>query len=297
MTVTSAQSSGATGTYWQWRDQSIYYVQAGDRRSTHPPLLLIHGFGASTDHWRKNIAELQTDFNVWAIDLLGFGRSAKPDWDYGGDLWRDQIHDFIQTVIGQPAVVAGNSLGGYVAISVAAQQPESVVGAVLLNGAGPFSNTTPDPNPMQKTIETVIRSVLLQPLPSWLLFQYVRQRSVIRQTLEKVYLDSTAVTDQLVEEIYRPSCDSGAATVFAAVFKSRQGEPLDTLLAQMTCPLLMLWGVGDPWINARDRGAKFRQHYPRLTEYYLQAGHCPHDEVPDQVNELLQQWVVNNLSS
>jgi pimeloyl-ACP methyl ester carboxylesterase len=170
-----------------------------------------------------------------------------------------------------------------------------VVGAVLLNGAGPFSSNTPDPNPVQKTIETVVRSILLQPLPSWLLFQYVRQRSVIRQTLEKVYLDHTAITDQLVEEIYRPSCDPGAATVFASVFKFRQGEPVDALLSQMKCPLLMLWGVGDPWINVSDRGAKFRQHYPALTDYYLQAGHCPHDEVPDQVNELLTEWVLNQV--
>lgn len=55
----------------------------------------------------------------------------------------------------------------------------------------------------------------------------------------------------------------------------------------------MLWGEGDPWINARSRGARFRQHYPQLTEYYLQAGHCPHDEVPDQVNALIRDWMLS----
>lgn len=104
------------GTYWQWRGQSIYYVRAGERSSQHPPLLLVHGFGASTDHWRKNIAELCNDFEVWAIDLLGFGRSAKPNWQYSGDLWRDQLYEFITEVIGRPAVLAGNSLGGYVCL-------------------------------------------------------------------------------------------------------------------------------------------------------------------------------------
>ncbi|HEY9660972.1 MAG TPA: alpha/beta hydrolase, partial [Allocoleopsis sp.] len=129
--------------------------------------------------------------------------------------------------------------------------------------------------------------------PSFLLFQYVRQKSVIRRTLEQVYLDKTAVTDQLVDDIYRPSCDRGAAQVFAAVFKSGRGEKNDILLEQMTCPLLMLWGSGDPWMNAQERGKRFRQHYPNLTEHYLQAGHCPHDEVPDQVNSLLRDWVLN----
>ncbi|MBD2067127.1 alpha/beta fold hydrolase [Leptolyngbya sp. FACHB-671] len=284
-----------TGAYWQWREQPIYYVRSGDRHPQRPPLLLIHGFGASTDHWRKNIEGLSRDFEVWAIDLLGFGRSAKPDWQYSGDLWRDQLHDFITNVIGQPAVLAGNSLGGYSALCVAAQRPESAVGLVLLNSAGPFTEMqlTSKPDPFRQTMGTLLQSFLLQPLPSFLLFQYVRQRWVIRRTLESVYLDKSAITDQLVEDIYRPSCDSGAAKVFASVFKSPRGEKIDVLLNQLTCPLLLLWGEGDPWMNARDRGAQFRQHYPQLMEHYLQAGHCPHDEVPDQVNTLLREWVLN----
>lgn len=291
-----------TGTYWQWRGHSVYYVRAGERSAVdaafpqehRPALLLVHGFGASTDHWRKNIAGLSQMFEVWAIDLLGFGRSAKPDIAYSGELWRDQLHDFITEVIGRPAVLAGNSLGGYAALCVAAQRPKSAAGLILINCAGPFTpiEPLPPPSPMQKFWSEMVRSILLQPLPSFLLFQYVRQKWVIRQTLERVYLDQTAVTDQLIEDIYRPSCDAGAATVFAAVFKATQGEKNDILLGQITCPLLMIWGEGDPWIRARERGSQFRQYYPHLTEYYIQAGHCPHDEVPDQVNALIRDWIV-----
>jgi len=286
------------GKYWQWQGQSIYYVQTGQRQSGNPPLLLVHGFGASTDHWRKNIAELSKDFEVWAIDLLGFGRSAKPDWSYSGNLWRDQLHDFITEVINQPVVLLGNSLGGYSCLCVAAQRPTSAVGLVLLNSAGPFSNTqsqTPK-NPLKKFLGELTKAILLQPWASFLLFQYVRQPSKIRKTLRQVYVDQSAVTEQLVEEIYRPSCDPGAHKVFASVFKSPQGEKIDVLLAQMKCPLLMLWGEADPWIKARERGAKFRQYYPQLTEHYLQAGHCPHDEVPEQVNSLVRSWISNSVS-
>ncbi|WP_204150551.1 alpha/beta fold hydrolase [Leptolyngbya sp. CCY15150] len=283
-----------SGHVWQWRDQSIYYVKAGQRQGQRPPLLLVHGFGASTDHWRKNVAELQQDFEVWAIDLLGFGRSAKPEMQYSGDLWRDQLYDFITEVIQAPAVVAGNSLGGYACLCVAAQRSDAVQGLVLLNSAGTFTSSTPtSAKPtLGRAIRQTIQSVLLQPVPSYLLFQYSRRRSTIRKTLEKVYLDKTAVTDQLVEDIYRPSCDRGAAQVFASIFKSPQGEKVDVLLQQLACPLLMLWGEGDPWMNTRERSAKFKQYYPHLTEHYLQAGHCPHDEVPEQVNALLKDWVL-----
>ena len=87
MTATVTQPT-IQGEYWNWNNHSIYYVKAGEKQSHKPPLLLIHGFGASTDHWRKNIAQLQENYEVWAIDLLGFGRSAKPDIEYTGNFSR-----------------------------------------------------------------------------------------------------------------------------------------------------------------------------------------------------------------
>ncbi|MEM7579064.1 MAG: alpha/beta fold hydrolase [Cyanobacteria bacterium P01_A01_bin.80] len=294
------------GKYWQWRGHNVYYVKAGEKYSQRPPLLLIHGFGASTDHWRKNIAELQHDFEVYAIDLLGFGRSEKSKIQYGGDLWRDQLNDFITEVIGEKAVLAGNSLGGYASLCVAAQRPESVAGLVLLNSAGPFSKDQPTAEPealqseieppliekLQKLLGDFAKLIFKQPLAQFILFQYIRQPWVIRQTLEKVYLDKSAITDQLIEEIRRPSGDKGAFDVFCSVFSTPQGEKVDVLLQQLTCPLLLLWGEADPWMNAKERSQKYRQYYPQLTEYYLQAGHCPHDEVPNQLNPLLRDWVL-----
>ncbi|MGK7946330.1 MAG: alpha/beta fold hydrolase [Microcystaceae cyanobacterium] len=291
-TLSPSDAVSVPGQYWQWQGHDIYYVKAGENNQDSPPLLLVHGFGASTDHWRKNIAELKENYPVYAIDLLGFGRSAKPNLEYSGALWRDQLNDFVQEVIGRPAILAGNSLGGYASLCMAAQCPESALGVVLINSAGPFSDATPSrPNLFQR----LMRSLLLQPLPSYLLFQYVRRPANIRKTLKKVYLDANAVTEQLVQDIYRPSCDQGAVQVFASVFRSPQGDKIDTLLQQLTCPLLMLWGEGDPWINTRERGAKFRQYYPNLTEHYLKAGHCPHDEIPQQVDHLMTQWIKEEL--
>jgi pimeloyl-ACP methyl ester carboxylesterase len=274
---------------WQWQGNSIHYVQAGARVAGKPPLLLVHGFGASTDHWRKNVQGLASEWEVWAIDLLGFGRSAKPDIVYSGNLWQQQLNDFIKEVVGQPTVLAGNSLGGYASLCLAANHSENVRGLILLNSAGPFSDT--ESNRQPNLAQKLLRSMLLQPWASYLLFLYTRQPKTIRKTLEKVYLDRSAITEQLIEDIRRPSLDAGAAKVFASVFKSPRGENVDILLQKLSCPLLMLWGEGDPWMNTRERGAKFRQYYPSLTEYYLTAGHCPHDEIPTEVNRLISDWM------
>jgi pimeloyl-ACP methyl ester carboxylesterase len=292
-TTISTATQPIPGQYWIWRGEKIYYVQAGRANSSYPPLLLIHGFGASTDHWRKNISELSRDFQVFAIDLLGFGRAAKPAWNYTADLWREQLHDFITEIIGRPTIVAGNSLGGYSALCVAATYPESAAGLILLNSAGPFTNSThpKEPTIIQKVLNQGITGILRHPLGNLLLYKFVQRKGFIRSTLKKVYVDQTAVTEQLVEEIYRPSCDAGATDVFASVFSNQQGEKVDVLLGQMECPLLMLWGEGDPWINARQRGEKFREYYPQLEEHYLNAGHCPHDDIPSEVNSKIDRWM------
>jgi len=125
-------------------EHTISYVAVGDE--TDPPMLLLHGFGASSFHWRSNINALAEAGNrVYAIDLLGFGASDKPLLDYDSDIWVAQCAGFLREVGGcgatQRAVVVGNSIGGFTALALAAAHPELVRGIASLNGAGRFSPT------------------------------------------------------------------------------------------------------------------------------------------------------------
>jgi pimeloyl-ACP methyl ester carboxylesterase len=82
--------------------------------------------------------------------------------------------------------------------------------------------------------------------------------------------------------------------VFRTVFDLPSGEPLDHLFGQLSCPLLLIWGLQDPWINAPGRRASFLRHVPPATrEVLLEAGHCPHDEVPAPVNAALLEWLAD----
>ena len=92
-----------------------------------PPIVLVHGFGASAYHWRYNIIELAKKHRVFAVDLLGFGWSDKALVDYSQTIWSDQIAAFIKEVVDDgPVVLAGNSLGGYNSLATAARFPELV---------------------------------------------------------------------------------------------------------------------------------------------------------------------------
>ncbi|NEQ50131.1 MAG: alpha/beta fold hydrolase [Leptolyngbya sp. SIO3F4] len=285
------------GNNWTWRDFTVYYVRAGEARTDRPSLLLVHGFGASTDHWTKNIAELQHDFEVWAIDLIGFGRSSKPSKGYSSNLWRDQLSDFIEQIIGRPAVIAGNSIGGYSCLLTAATRPQWVKGAVLLNGVGSFTDQLPaqEPSSFKKTVGELIKNIMLSPIPSWFVFQFVKKKSYIRKTLKQVYVNQAAVTEELVDNIYRPATESEAPAAFAALFKAPKGERVDVLLSQLGQPLLLLWGTKDPWMNCEERSELFRKYYSDIEEHFLEAGHCPHDDRPELVNPLIRDWVLNTV--
>ena len=287
--------------WWQFNGHAVHGLCAGSELDQNPQvlerpaLLLVHGFGASTDHWRHNIPVLAQTHEVHAVDLLGFGRSAKPaGLTYGGALWRDQLVAYVQERIGRPTVIAGNSLGGFAALAAGAALGTQAAGVVLLNAAGPFSDEqSASPGGWGAITRRTIGSALLKsPVLQRLLFENLRRPATIRRTLRQVYIDKTNVDDQLVESIRRPSLDPGAFGVFRTVFDIPSGQPLDELFAHLRAPLLLLWGIRDPWINAAGRRSSFQRHAPEnTTEVVLDAGRCPHDEVPDQVNRALLDWL------
>ncbi len=286
---------------WRFAGHPVHSLRRAPESPEGPALLLVHGFGASTDHWRHNLPALAVRHEVHALDLLGFGRSAKPaGLPYGGALWRDQLVAYVRERIGRPTVLVGNSLGGYAALAAGAAlssdpaaRPSLAAGVVLLNAAGPFSEDQVEPRGWGAIARrTVGRAIVSSPVVQRLLFENLRRPATVRRTLERVYIDRTNVDDALVESILRPSRDPGAFGVFRTVFDIPSGEPLDPLFARLGAPLLLLWGLRDPWMNTEGRRASFARHAPPQTrEVVLEAGHCPHDEVPERVNAALLDWL------
>jgi len=280
---------------WTFQGHSIHCLSRTPAAGPQgPAILLVHGFGASTDHWRFNIPVLAQHYEVHALDLLGFGRSAKPEGPtYGGALWRDQLVAYVRERIGRPTVLVGNSLGGFAALAAGAALGEQAAGVVLLNAAGPFSDEQAEPQGWGAIARRTIGAALLKsPVLQRLLFENLRRPATVRRTLNQVYIDRTNVDEELVQSILRPSRDPGAFGVFRTVFDIPRGQPLDELFAQLQAPLLLLWGIRDPWINAAGRRSAFQRHAPaHTTEVVLEAGHCPHDEVPDQVNRAMVEWL------
>lgn len=279
---------------WNWRGHSINYCQQGH---SGPAVLLIHGFGASIGHWRKNIPALAQQSRCYAIDLIGFGASAKPtpgtEIDYTFETWSAQIRDFCREIIGAPAILIANSIGCVVAMQAAIDEPQWVQSLALLNcSLRLLHDRKQATQPWFKRIGApLLQQILQRKAIGHFFFNQLARPHTVRKILLQAYGHPASVTDELVDILMKPAADPGAADVFIAFTAYSQGPLPEDLLPHLTQPTLMIWGAADPW-EPIDLGREFAA-YPAIQEFIPLpgVGHCPQDDAPEQVNPLLERWI------
>ncbi|KAL4435621.1 hypothetical protein ABPG77_002584 [Micractinium sp. CCAP 211/92] len=288
---------GATLHHWRWRGLLTDYLAAeapaGAADPTRPAILLCHGFGAFGEHYRANVAALAAQgYDVYAPTLPGYGRAEKPVLPYGQDLWRDFLADFALQVVRRPVVLAGNSIGGFISASVAADYPGLVAGLVLLNSAGRLVEgyAPPAEPPAARPPPPFVVDAVSQGLFAFL------EGDVERQ-LQRVYPVRPERADSwLGGEIARAARDPGALGVFRSVFYLPPPRALNYLVAdKFGGPALVLQGIKDPLNNAKLRAQELRRFCPNVEVVELDAGHCPHDEVPELVNSHLLRFIADTV--
>jgi pimeloyl-ACP methyl ester carboxylesterase len=304
--TTSSQDGSTTGSNrdWSWQGFSIRYQVGG---SQGPPVVLVHGFGASGHHWRKNLAALAEISRVYVIDLIGFGGSAKPapgplkpgeQVEYSFETWGQQIADFCREVVGEPVFLVGNSIGCIAAMQAAVYAPEMVLSLALLNCSLRLLHDRKRITlPWYRRVTAPIAQKILSFRPlGQLFFNRLARPSVVRKILLQAYKNPQVVTDELVELLLIPARDPGAVEVFLAFTRYSQGPLPEDLLAMLSCPALLLWGTEDPWepIALGRELARF----PSVEAFIpLEGvGHCPQDEAPELVNPILRDWILKKTS-
>ncbi|MGE5658207.1 MAG: alpha/beta fold hydrolase [Actinomycetota bacterium] len=262
------------------------------------PLILLHGFGASIGHWRQNLTELARDRPVYALDFLGFGASQKAPANYSAELWIEQLYDFWRTFIRQPVILVGNSIGSLICLAAAAAHPEMVAGIVMISLPDPAVRVEAVPRWLQPAVAAA-ENLFASPPILRTLFYFVRRPAMVRRWVSFAYANPEAVTDELVEILAAPASDRGAARAFCGLFKAigspHFGPGVKTLLPTLTLPMLLIWGAQDRMIPPRfARPHQFQDYNPQLKLLVLEnAGHCPHDECPEQVNQAILDWMAD----
>ncbi len=295
MTTTDILTSPKT---WMWQGFPICYQSQGD---SGPGIVFVHGFGASWGHWRKNISVLSTQCRCYAIDLIGFGASAKPTpgdtINYTFETWGKQIADFCREVVGSPAFLVGNSIGCIAVMQAVVDYPDIALEVALLNCSLRLLHDRKRATmPWYRRIGAPIAQKILSIKGvSQFFFNQLAKPTTVRNILLQAYKRDDAVTDELVNIILEPAKDEGAVDVFVAFIRYSQGPLPEDLLPILPCSALVLWGTDDPW-EPIDLGREFVKFSTVKKFIPLEGvGHCPQDEAPELVNPILWDWVFNQL--
>ena len=285
---------------WTWRGHPCHWRVTGP--ADGPPLLLLHGFGAASGHWRSTAPRLAAaGWRVYALDLLGFGASAQPSRPLNNALWGHQVCAFLRQVVQQPAVLIGNSLGGLTALTAAVLQPrwvDAVVAAPLPDPA----LINPVPRRMRRWTRRWTRSLVrisLRLLPLELVIPVILRTPLLQTGLQAAYLHSVMQDRELLELIRRPARRPTAARALRGMCIGMALRPAaktaPVLLRTLSCPLLLIWGRQDRFVPL-SIGRSIQRRHPAVTLEVLEGcGHCPHDEIPERFANVLLPWLDRNL--
>lgn len=291
---------------WHWQGYDCHWRRLGDPR--HPPLVLVHGFGAGSGHWRHNAAPLAAaGWCVHAIDLIGFGASSQPGLQrhrpLDNRLWARQLQAFLEQVVGSPAVLVGHSLGGLVALSCSVFFPawvRAVVAAplpdpTLLINQRSSRPASPRRHRWRRRLQRLLVRLLCRLLPLELLVPLLAHSPLLDLGIQSAYHQPVIGDGELHRVIARPARRPGAVRALRAMSVAMALRPhaatAPVLLRRRQRPLLLIWGRQDRLVPL-DVARQCLQLDSALPLVVVEAsGHCPHDERPTAFNTALLEWL------
>lgn len=231
------------------------------------PILLLHGFDSSVLEFRRLLPLLSADNETWAVDLLGFGFTERVKGiTFNPPAIKTHLYYFWKTLINQPVMLVGASMGGAAAIDFTLTYPHAVKQLVLINSVG-YTGSFP-------------QGRFLFPPLDYVAVEYWRQRKVqalflagISGTLEPASIEAIRCAALHLE---MPNWHEA----MIAFTKSGGYSDLGALIAQINKPTLILWGESDETLGIGD-AVKFQRAIANSQLIWLKdCGHVPQLEQP-----------------
>lgn len=250
------------------------------------PIVLIHGYGALIEHWKPVMRAIARRHTLYALDLYGFGYSARPAGTPGKVRWAEQVAAFVAEVVGRPAVIVGHSMGGVVATEVARSFPQHTHALVLVNSSG-LQNLDRPLSPTDRFLLGLIGAPFFGETMAGLM----GNPWGVRQALRQAYHRKERVTPELVATFSGPLRRYGAGS-YLAVSRNMEGLTIRLQPGEITVPSLLIWGAEDESLPPA-HGEMIQQRMLPQAELRIlpDSGHCPFDETPQEFCDVLLPWL------
>jgi 4,5:9,10-diseco-3-hydroxy-5,9,17-trioxoandrosta-1(10),2-diene-4-oate hydrolase len=256
--------------------------------ATGSPILLIHGIGAYVEFWLPSFEALAREHPVYALDLIGHGKTAKPsDASYDLAALAQFVHDFMGTMGIEHAHLVGHSLGGAVATRLAIMHPETADRLVLVASAGLGKEC----HPMFRLMGVrLVGELLTRP-----------SRSGVAKFLRLGMWDESRIGEEFIDVGYHMSCLPGAQKAFLRTLRDN-GRPLRGIsrsfyqpnikgLSSFSNPVLVVWGREDKIIPVAHTEVAAQAMAHATIKLFDHCGHVPMFEYPEEFNALLLDFL------
>ncbi|MBW4681382.1 MAG: alpha/beta hydrolase [Microcoleus vaginatus WJT46-NPBG5] len=242
------------------------------------PILLLHGFDSSVFEFRRLLPLLAEKHETWAVDLLGFGFTDRlAGISVSPTAIKTHLYYFWKTLIEQPVILVGVSMGGAAAIDFTLSYPETVKKLILIDSAG-FANGPKG------------GKYLIPPL-GYLATEFLRNPKVRQRISRTAYFDETlaSVDAALCAALHlkMPRWNQG----LIAFTKSGGYSSFRDKLEHIRQQTLILWGENDRILGTTD-AEKFKQSIPNSELIWIKnCGHVPHLEQPQITAQHIFEYV------
>jgi pimeloyl-ACP methyl ester carboxylesterase len=261
----------------------VNYVDLGEQ-GDHRPIVFIHGLSGQWQNWIENLPRFAQTRRVVAMDLPGFGLSPMPHQAISISYYGRVVAGMCDRLGLSPAVIVGNSMGGFIAAEVASRRPDVVERQMLVSAAG-----VSQMNLARSPALAFGKGAALLASSNVAQLQFVARRPRLRHWILSIVarhpsrLKADTLLEGLMKGTGKPGFEQALLACIDYDFRER--------LPKTGCPTLVLWGEDDAIIPVADAD-RFVKLIPGSRKIVLEdTGHVPMVERPPTFNRILQEFL------
>jgi pimeloyl-ACP methyl ester carboxylesterase len=250
------------------------------------PVLLIHGYGAGSWVWEKQMDTFSRNHRVYALDVIGHGYSDRPRIEYTPETYIFFLRDFMDGLEIERATLIGNSMGGGIAWAMAALFPKRVEKLILVDCV--------PPDVLNQVRNESFRTLAIAKDIPFLPYLIIasRNKNSVKRILQECLFDRRLITPALLNRQWELIRFRGSTWVLYSTLKhAKDASKMGDYVSLIDHPTLFIWGeqdlvfppsVGES-LHRAIKGSKFH--------LVKKSGHIPMWETPDEVNRVILDFL------
>lgn len=278
--------SDKDGAYYEWKYGNVFYSKYG----SGSPVLLIHdaNSAASSIEWNKVITKLAKNHTVYAIDLLGCGRSDKPALEYTNYLYVQMIQGFISDVIKEKvSIIASNISASFVIM--ANHIDDTLIEKIVLINPASLKQLDTIPDDVSKAKKNIIQL----PFVGTFVYNIMNNMQHIDESFRTRYVSKPQLISSSMEDVYYEAAHKNGSNgrfLYSSLLGNYVNNSITHAVKSISTPTLIIGSVEmKKYALALDDYHKVNENIDivRITNGSL----YPHMEIPEKITSLIEDYI------